>query len=164
MSKSILVALIAFSFLGVPCYGQNVPDLSGTWKLDLSKSDYGDMPGPNERTDVIEQHGSNISESILAEQRHKTQRYILRFTTDGTINNLAPADRIHTWPLTVQSISSTWQGSSLLVVEGVKFQGLDQVARTRYTLSAGHNVLTMTWSLSGKETTATFVFLRIARK
>ena len=164
MVKRFAVALVGVVVCSVAGYTQSVPNFSGTWKLDLTKSDYGDLPGPNSRIDVIEEHGDAIHETVVAEQRHKTQHYTLNFTTDGKTFTFAPGTAIHTWPVIIQSISATWHDSNLLVMEGLRFQGSDLIARNVYTLSPDRRTLTMTLSLNGKDTAATFVFDKICGK
>ncbi len=161
MAKRFAAVLIVVVVAAVAGYVQSVPNFSGTWKLDLTKSDYGDLPGPNSRIDVIEEHGDAIRESVVAEQRHKTQHYTLSFTTDGKVSTFAPGTAIHTWPFIIQSISATWRDNALLVREGLRFQGSDITAGNVYTLSPDRKTLTMTLSLNGIDTAATFVFDKI---
>jgi len=44
--------------------GQNTPDFSGTWRLNLLRSDHGDLQGPSSRTDVIKHYGDNLTEGV----------------------------------------------------------------------------------------------------
>ncbi len=143
-----------------PARAQVRPDFSGTWRLDLAKSDYGDLQGPEARTDVIEQHVGRISESVTAEGRHRKQRYTLIFATDGTQTALPPGTRMGS--VTILSVSARWQPASLIVTQKLRFQGALFEAANTYTLSANGNTLTIALALGGESgTAATFVFDRI---
>jgi hypothetical protein len=139
---------------------QSHPDLSGTWRLNLDKSDYGDLQGPETRIDVIEQHDGRISESVTAEGRHRKQKYTLLFTTDGTPATLPEGTRMGT--VLLRKVSAVWQDTTLIVTQGLVFQGAPLVTISRYTLSADATTLTMALGFAGDpETAATFVFDRV---
>lgn len=136
------------------------PDFTGTWRLNLTESDYGDLQGPEARTDVIEQHGGRISESVTAEGRHRKQHYTLIFATDGTQTALPPGTRMGS--VTILSVSARWQPASLIVMQKLRFQDALFEATNTYTLSADGNTLTIALALGGESSTAaTFVFDRI---
>jgi hypothetical protein len=138
---------------------QEHPNLSGTWKLNLATSDYGDLQGPDKRTDVIEQHDGRISESVTAEGRHRRQQYTLDFATDGTQTTLPPG--IKMGPVTILSVSARWQGSSLVVTQNLRFQGSTLVATNTYALSADGHTLNIALTLGAeRQTAATFAFDR----
>jgi hypothetical protein len=136
------------------------PDLSGTWRLNPDKSDYGDLQGPETRIDVIEQHDGQIRESVTAEGRHRKQRYTLLFTTDGTPATLPEGTRMGT--VLLRKVSAVWQDTTLIVTQKLEFQGAPLVTISRYTLSADATTLTMALGFAGDpETAATFVFDRV---
>ena len=54
MRRVFPVAAFAALALAAPVAGQSAPNLSGTWTLQVDKSDFGMMPGPTSRTDVID--------------------------------------------------------------------------------------------------------------
>ncbi|HEX4021514.1 MAG TPA: hypothetical protein VHX63_10245 [Acidobacteriaceae bacterium] len=158
--KAIVALLLALAFCATG-WGLEKPDFSGTWKLNVDKSDYGDLQGPSSRTDTIEERDGEIRESVISEGRRKTQKYVLRFSTDGRKTILPAGDGIRIPPVTLHSISATWQGNSLVVVEGLTHEGSDIVAKYAYTLSPDENILTMTVSLNGGAPAATFVFDKV---
>lgn len=104
MYKKILFAFALLFVAASTLRAQQDPDFSGTWKLNLAKSDYGDMQGPETRTDVIEQHDGQISENVTAEGRHRKQHYTLTFATDGSLTTLPPGIRLGT--VSILSVSA----------------------------------------------------------
>jgi hypothetical protein len=156
---SLATAFIIFA-TATTVRAQQHPNLSGTWKLNLATSDYGDLQGPDTRTDVIEQHDGRISESVAAEGRHRRQQYTLDFATDGTQTTLPPGIKMGS--VTILSVSARWQGASLVVTQNLRFQGATLVATNTYALSADGHTLTIALALGGdSKTAATFVFDRV---
>jgi len=160
MYRKILFA-IALMFIVAPTVrAQERPDFSGIWKLNLAKSDYGDLQGPESRTDIIEQHDGRISESVTAEGRHRKQQYTLSLATDGSETALPPDTR--TGVVTILTVSARWRENALAVTQHLKFQGAALIAIYTYLLSDDDNTLTMRLSLNGgSRTDATFVFDRV---
>ena len=78
ISITFLIALPLVSLLA-----QQKPDYSGTWKLNVAKSDFGPLPGPDSRTDVITHKEPSISNSVTAETAQGKQQYTVNYTTDG---------------------------------------------------------------------------------
>lgn len=143
------------------CQAQDEPNLSGIWKLNLAKSDYGDMQGPNTRTDTIEQNGANIRESVSAEGRNKVQQYTLAFTTDGKEVVYAKGSELQMGIVALQAISALWQGSSLEVLEKLRFQDSDLMAKNIYELSKDGLTLTIRTSLNGEGEIMKMVFDKV---
>ena len=160
MFGRLLLAVVLLSSAASNALAQSHPDLSGTWKLNLEKSDYGDLQGPETRTDVIEQNDGHISESVTAEGRHRKQQYTLNFATDGSQTTLPPG--ISMGPVAILGVSARWQGAALIVTQKLRFQGAPLVATYTYRLSNDGNTLIMALALGDESTTAaTFAFDRI---
>jgi hypothetical protein len=158
--RGFSLATALFIFLTAPVHAQEHPNLSGTWRLNLATSDYGDLQGPDTRTDVIKQHDGRISESVTAEGRHRRQQYTLDFATDGSQTKLPPGIKMGS--VTILSVSACWQGASLVVTQNLRFQGATLVAANTYSLSADGHTLTIALALGGdSETAATFAFDRV---
>lgn len=137
------------------------PDFSGTWKLNLDKSDYGDLQGPETRIDIIEQHADHVSDRVTAEGRHRKQQYTMLFATDGSETLLPPETKMGS--VTILSVSAKWRGETLVVTQKLRFQGAPLVATSSYTLSADGKALSMALALGGGNVpAATFVFDRIS--
>lgn len=59
------------------------PNLSGTWKLNVAKSDFGPLPAPSARTDKIEQSDPNLKIAITQSGEQGEFTYTMAYTTDG---------------------------------------------------------------------------------
>src|SRR5262249_29192956 len=59
------------------------PNLSGTWKLNVNKSDFGVMPPPDSQVNVIDHHDPVLKVKVTAEGSQGKQEYELNSTTDG---------------------------------------------------------------------------------
>lgn len=160
MPKRILLLIFLLLAVAPAVRAQDHTGLSGTWKLNLDKSDYGDLQGPETRIDVIEQHGGTVSEQVTSEGRHRKQQYTLLFATDGSETVLPPETKMGT--VTIVSVSAKWQREVLLVTQKLRFQSAPLVAINAYKLSGDGKTLTIALSLGGESApAATFVFDRI---
>jgi len=112
------------------------PNFSGTWVLDVSKSDFGLLPGPSSRTDVIEHNDPMLKDSVTQEGAQGAQNLTLNYTTDGkeATNEQGP-----------MSVKSTlaWEGDNLVVNSKTNLQGNDITIRQVWTLSPDGKTLTL---------------------
>jgi len=160
MPKRILLVIVLLLVAAPTVRAQKHTDFSGTWKLNLDKSDYGDLQGPETRIDVIEQHEGHVSEQVTSEGRHRKQQYTLLFATDGSETALPPETKMGS--VIIVSVSAKWQGEVLLVTQKLRFQSAPLVATNAYELSGDGKTLTIALSLGGDSVrAATFVFDRI---
>ncbi len=157
--------MIAFALAALLCSGgriargQGTQDLTGTWKLNLARSDYADMPGPSDRTDTIEQRGGEITESVVSKTRNRVQRYTMTFSTDGLQTVLPPG--VDTGFVDLKSVSASWRGQMLIMTQVLDFQGDALSAKNIYTLSEDGKTLTIAVSLNGGGSSAKYVFDRV---
>jgi len=117
-----------------PAAGGVKPNFSGTWNLDVSKSDFGVFPPPNKRTtssNIMNPRSSPTSEDGAQGQ----QDYTLNLTTDGkeSTNNAGG--------LELKSILN-WEGSSLITNIKLKFQDNDVTVKDVWLLSDDGKTLT----------------------
>jgi hypothetical protein len=156
----ILVVIALLAAAAPTTHAQGHPDLSGTWKLNLDKSDYGDLQGPETRIDVIEQNDGHVSERVTAEGRHRKQQYTLLFATDGSETALPSETKMGS--VTILSVSANWQGETLVVTQKLRFQDASLMATNAYQLAGDGKTLTIALTLgSDRVPAATFVFDRI---
>ena len=138
----LCVSFAVFSITVI--YAQSAPNLSGKWKLNAGKSDFGPIPGPDSRTDEIEQNGSDIKQSVVSEGAQGKQAYTLLLTVDGKERAVPPESSMsHIGDLTLEKVTAAWDGSTLAVSESLKFQGSDVEANNRYDLSENGALLTI---------------------
>ncbi|HTS48932.1 MAG TPA: hypothetical protein VMH05_13370 [Bryobacteraceae bacterium] len=111
------------------------PNFSGTWTLNVSKSDFGMLPGPTSRTDVIEHNDPALKDTVTQETQQGPQNATLNYTTDGKEATNEQG------PMTVTSTLS-WDGDSLVVNSKTSIQGNDITIKQVWTLSADGKTLT----------------------
>ena len=131
LSIAFLIALPAAAALA-----QQKPDFSGTWKLNVAKSDFGVLGGPDSRTDVITHKEPSLTDDVTAEGSQGKQQYTVKYTTDGkeATNQVGPRE-----------IKSTlkWDGSILIINSKFTFNDADVLGEARWSLSADGKTLTI---------------------
>ena len=138
-----------------PSAGGAKSDYSGTWKLNVAKSDFGVLPGVDSRTDVIDHKDPTIKVHTVQDSAQGKQDYILSLSTDGKENTNNPGG------LELKS-TANWEGANLVVNTKLKFQDNDVTIKATWQLSGDGKVLTQLSHLASPigETDQTFVFER----
>lgn len=131
MSRTAFVA-IALALSG---YAQTKTDFSGTWKLNIAKSDFGTMPAPESRSDVVEQTADSIKDTVTSVTQQGDMNYALNIKTDGTETAAHVAGRD-------LKISAAWDGPALAVTTKLDYEGNDVLIKSNWTLSADGNTWT----------------------
>jgi hypothetical protein len=122
-------------------FAQSQPNFSGTWKLNVSKSDFGPLPGPDNRSDVIEHSEGTVKDKVSASNQQGKQDYTLTFKTDGSESENKIADR-------EVKVSAKWEGSALAVSTKLAFNDMSIDIKANWTLSADGSTLTQAVHLS----------------
>lgn len=112
------------------------PNLSGEWKLNIAKSDYGKFPTP---TSVTRKIDHNRSKLILATTQMGSQGEVnskLVYTTDGkeSINEVAGGQSKGT---------AQWIGGMLIIESNREYQGATLKQKEIWKLSPDGKVLTI---------------------
>ena len=110
------------------------PNFTGTWKLNVAKSDFGPMPGPENRTDIIEHSDPSLKVSTKEDGPQGKRDYTLIMTTDGKENVNNPGIEIKS--------TSTIEGSTLVMNRKLKFQEQDIAIKEIWSLSDDGKTLT----------------------
>ncbi|HKV48858.1 MAG TPA: hypothetical protein VJN69_12265 [Candidatus Acidoferrales bacterium] len=144
MLRKALVGLIALGALASVSAAQSASTFSGTWKLNLSKSNPGDY-GPSARTEVITQDGSKFTDKVTSTTQMGENDYVLTFTADGKKVTVAPdSPGANMGNLTLKDITATLDGGSLVLMEDLSYQGqVDIAAQLTYSLSPDGKTLTI---------------------
>jgi hypothetical protein len=109
---------------------------SGVWRLINSKSDFGTIPGPDLRIDVIDHREPVIKIDTSQDSAIEgKQEYSTILTTDGR------AGTSHFGSLDAKSIAS-WVAQNLVVNTRLVFQGSDVAIETTYLISDDGRILT----------------------
>ena len=135
MLRNAIVATLAVLACAVSAAAQSKPNFSGTWKLNLDKSDFGVLPPSSGRTDVVDHQDPSLKVSVSDAAAQGQQDYTLMLTTDGKEATNHPGG------LEMKSIAN-WEGSNLVVNTKLQFQGNDVGIKTTWTLSDDGKTLT----------------------
>jgi hypothetical protein len=162
MLRKLLIGALTLAAAASVGFAQGKTDLSGTWRLNVAKSDFGPVPGPNTQTDVIEQNGQTIKINVTAEGDEGKMQYTQTLTTDGREVTISPdSPGAHPNPeVTLQSISAAWNGASLDVSQKLTYGSDPVTGVSHYTLSADGKVLTVSSDYQSPmgEAQRTFIF------
>jgi hypothetical protein len=117
--------------------GNSQPNFSGTWRLNIGKSNFGQLPPPGSQTDVIEQNDPSVK---IAEDQKGGMMGDMNLTTmvDTTGKETKSAG------MGGADVMSTahWDGVALVVDSKTSFQGNDVKIKDTYTLSGDGKTLT----------------------
>ena len=137
------LAVIALGMFAIARAADQKPNLNGTWKLNVAKSDFGQFPPPENRTDVIEQTGDKFKIKVTMDIMGGKNEWGMTFTADGQEVTVPPdSPAAHMGPVTLQKIKAAWEGSNLVINTHTDFQGNGGTWKTVYTLSPDGKVLT----------------------
>lgn len=143
--KKLALAL-AFATLAAVGIAQTAdqakPNFAGTWKLNLQKSDLGQM-APDSETDTVAQTADEVKVTIASTGQFPLN-YSFYAKLDGSDSPLAadafPADS----PFRILTSKAAWNGASLVITQTTSFQDAKGTLVTTYTLSDDGKVLTKT--------------------
>jgi len=111
------------------------PNFSGTWKANMSKSDFGRGPAPEARLDRITHADPNLKDTITQRNQQGEITYDMNYSTDGkeTSNTV----RGNQFKSTVH-----WDAAEL-VIESIGTLGGHVTLKDRWSLSADGKTLTI---------------------
>jgi hypothetical protein len=132
MSRTAAFALL----LALSGYAQTKPNLTGTWKLNVGKSDYGMLPAPDSQVDVITQSEGLVKDDVVSEGQQGKVNYTLNMKTDGTESMVHVAGRDI-------KVSAKWDGPALAVTRKLDYEGAEVTVKSNWTVSSDNNTLTM---------------------
>jgi hypothetical protein len=109
------------------------PNFSGEWKMDATKSDYGQVPMPDTFTRKIQHTATTISVTEEQTGPSATPTSVRSMTTDGqpSTQNINGGD---------VKLTATWEGTDLIATTAIDVLGL--TFKDRMSLSADGKVLT----------------------
>jgi hypothetical protein len=141
MRKSVVVlalAILCAAAMAAITPDEKTPDLSGTWKLDVAKSDFGQFPAPDSQTNVIEHKDPKLKiKSTTKGGMQGDNEVETNYTTDGAecSNKMGPMD--------VKS-TAKWEGKKLVMHSKLDMQGNEIAITATYELSDDAKLLTVT--------------------
>jgi hypothetical protein len=124
----------ALFLLAVSAFG--APNLTGNWKLDLSRSQYGTVPAPVTVTRKIKHEGVALSLSTYQKTAQREATSELNYTTDGKVcvNKVANGEAKGT---------AKWDGNNLVIESSQQVQGAELKSHEVWTLSPDGKTLTI---------------------
>jgi hypothetical protein len=135
MQKLSMAAIL----LAASCFG--APKLTGDWKLNLAKSQYGPLPAPVEVTRKVILDGVNLWMSTQQKTAQRDSTSELRYTTDGKVsmNKVTNGDAKGT---------AHWEGDTLIIESSQPNGPQELKSREMWTLSADGKTLTIVTHLT----------------
>ena len=126
--------LIALPLVSV--FAQGKTDYSGTWKLDVAKSDFGMLPGPTSRTDVITHKDPTLTNHVTTEGDQGKLDYTVSYSTDGKEATNTVGER-------VSKSTAKWDGNNIVINTKLKFGDADVEIVSTWVLAADGKTLTV---------------------
>jgi hypothetical protein len=117
------------------------PNLTGEWKLDLAKSQYGTVPPPIAVTRKIKHEGVALFMSTFQKTQQREVTSELLYTTDGKVcvNKMSTGDATGT---------AKWDGDKLVIESSQAVQNAELKSREVWTVSPDGKTLTIATHLS----------------
>ncbi|HTR46535.1 MAG TPA: hypothetical protein VMM16_04010 [Verrucomicrobiae bacterium] len=116
--------------------GGDPPSLSGTWKLNVAKSNYGQIPPPASQVDTIDDSEPTIK--ITVDQKGGMMGDSV---TTSTLDTSGKETKNGGNGMDVLS-TAHWQGAALVVDSKASMQGTDMKIKETYTVSGDGKTLT----------------------
>jgi len=124
--------MLIFGALSLPAK----PNFTGHWKLNLSKSDFGQMPAPDSLTQTVTHSDPNLTVAIKQSGEGGEIEVESKYTTDGKecVNQVGPAE-----------VKSTlkFEGETLVIVSKGQFGDTAFTMTDKWTVSEDGKVLTI---------------------
>jgi hypothetical protein len=149
------VLSLMFVLVAVPTAAQGVPNLSGTWVMDVSKSDFGMMPAPAGRTDIIDHKEPALVIKRTTMTPNGEVASTLTYAVDGKpyVNKAGGND--------ISSVLK-WEAATLVVVSTVETPNGQATITDRFSVSEDGKVLTQRRAINiqGQELAQTIVLAK----
>jgi hypothetical protein len=122
--------------LAAAAIAQAAPNLTGDWKLNVGKSNYGSFPAPLGATRKIVQSGVKLSMTTIQKGAQGEVTTQLNYTTDGkeAVNKTQTGE---------SKGSAQWIGDKLMIESSREMQGATLKQKEIWTLSPDGKTLTI---------------------
>ncbi len=138
------VTLAALCTLGLvsAALAQAKPNFSGTWKVNIAKSDFGPMPAPQSGVSKIEHADPKLklTSTITGDMGERT--VTMEFTTDGAENTNKFG------PMEMKS-RLRWEGAELIIESKASSDQGEFTAKERWSLAEGGKIFKLIRSWAG---------------
>jgi hypothetical protein len=152
MSKKVLAVLAIFVLAALPALAK--PNFTGDWKLNTSKSTFGDVPGPDSMTVKVTHADPNITN--IAKQSGQMGEIEIK-TTCTTDGKECTNEGFQGAP--TKSVMK-WDGDTLQVDTKGQFGEMEFTMKQKWSLSGDGKTLTLAQNISTSmgDFTQTLVF------
>ena len=123
-------------------------DYSGKWKLNIDKSDFGQIPPPTSESQVITQTPDQITIARTSVREQAEQSYTMSVKLDGTDTPVPAGAFPDDAPFKIVGSKAEWDGSDLTISQNTTYQGAAGKVKAKYTLSPDGKVLTVSTDIS----------------
>ena len=140
-----LAACAALLALAISTAAQGLPNFTGTWTLDVAKSDFGPIPGPESVVMVIDHKEPSLKVNTTQKSQMGEATNDSTYTTDGKDN----VNKMRT-PAGEQDFKSTtkWSGKMLATNRTIEAQGMSIGIDETWDLSPDGKVMTINRTLN----------------
>jgi hypothetical protein len=148
MKRAIIAASLALLVAGSAWTQDAKPNFSGTWNIDLAKSDFGPAPPPDSLVAVIDHKEPNIKIATTQKGPMGEVSNERTLTTDGKEN----INKMRT-PVGDSDMKSTskWDGKKLITASTMEMQGSTLALNDSWELSEDAKVLTIVREIKTSE-------------
>jgi hypothetical protein len=148
MLRQLFLIGSAVALVALPGLAQN--KLNGAWKLNTSKSDFGQMPPPTSETDTITVNGAQFTQKVSSETARGASSYTRSCDINGQEEKLSPDNpRAHIGPVVISSIKCEKKDDGVVVTESFDMRGTPSTDQMTFTPSDDGKELTMEQHISG---------------
>ena len=122
------------------------PDFNGTWKVNLTKSQFSPSPAPSTQTTTITLAGDDLTIAFDSVDENGKQQYTHTLKIGGpevTFPKIGSQG-----PLVILSSQAVWHDSSIIVTDKITYEGGAGWLVSTYTLSPDGKTLTKAFSAS----------------
>ncbi len=132
--RSLLATFTLVMLAALPALAK--PNFTGDWKMNPSKSSFGEMPAPSSMTSKISHSDPKLETSSKSSSDQGDLEFNAKYTTDG---------QECTNEIMGSPVKSTvkWDGDALLINSKLNFGGNDMTISDRWTLSEDGKTLTI---------------------
>lgn len=134
MSRRFLFILAILAIVALPLFAK--PNFSGDWKLNVSKSAFGEFPAPDSLTQKVAHEDPNLKVAVKQSSERGEFEFEASYTTDGKecTNQFGPG--------TMKS-TLKYDGETLVIVTKGAFNDNEFTMTDKWTLSEDGKVMTI---------------------
>jgi len=135
MSRRFLIGVVFLAAAALPAPAK--PNFSGDWKVDLSKSEFGQMPAPNSMTIKVTHAEPKVTSATRMASDMGEFEINATYTTDGkeTTNQGAGGG--------TTTSTAKWDGDALIISTKGRFGDNDFTMTEKWTLSEDGKTITI---------------------